>query len=161
MTGLPYSGKTTLTNELLKRFGFEVVSVDTIMDREQMWRVGHPIQDDWDFAYSEAYKTIKKFIKKGKSVVFDCGNLPKQERETPRLIANELGVKSKVIYINISKDEILERRKENSVTKNRAQLDEETLNTAFKMFEEPTPDENVIFYNQKMDLDKWIKENIN
>lgn len=160
MTGLPYSGKSTLTRELVKRFGFEVVSVDDIMDRESMWRDGHPTQEDWDVAYSEAYETIKKYLRENKTVIFDCANLPFHERKTPRLIAESLGVNSKVIYLDISKEEILERRRKNEITKERDQLDEEDMKVAFELFDEPKSEENVIIYNQKMDLEEWIRENI-
>jgi len=34
LTGLPYSGKTTLTKELVKRFGFSSVSMDDVMDEK-------------------------------------------------------------------------------------------------------------------------------
>lgn len=160
MTGLPYSGKSTLTRELVKRFGFRVVSVDDIMDREQMWREGHPTQNDWNYAYSEAYETIKRYLKNGESVILDCGNLPRHERETSKNIAESLGVKSKLIYLNISKEEIGSRRERNGEIKEREQLDDEQMKKAFELFDEPKPEEKPIFYNQQMGLEKWIKDNI-
>ena len=149
-----------LTKELVRRFGFKKVSVDDIMDREDMWRKGHPTQNDWNYAYSEAYDNIKRYLKQGNNIIFDCANLPYHERETSRGIAKSLGVESKVIYLNISKEEILKRRAKNTVTKERDQLDKEQMKVAFDLFDVPKPEENIIVYNQKMDLERWIKENI-
>lgn len=160
MTGLPYSGKSTLARELAKRFGFVIVSVDKIMDRENMWRAGHPTQSDWNQAYSEAYKSIEKQLKQGKNIVFDCGNLPRHERETPRSIAQNLGVESKLIYLKIDTTELSKRRQENELTKKRGHLDDEEMEMARKLWEEPKPEENPIIFSQKSDLDEWIKDNI-
>ena len=58
LTGLPYSGKTTLTNELVKRFGFKTASVDDVMD-ERGLDSDTMVQEDWNAVYSEAYERLK------------------------------------------------------------------------------------------------------
>lgn len=159
ITGLPYSGKTTLTKELVRRFGFSVVSMDDIMEKRHL-DSATMVQDDWNAVYSEAYDNLKKLLKEGNSIVIDCGNLPVHERETPRNIAESLGVTSKLIYVNTSKEEILRRWKGNQISKQRGHLEENGLNFAFDLFEEPTEAENPIIYNQSMELDSWISTNI-
>ncbi len=159
MTGLPYSGKTTLTKALVNKFNFSVVSMDDIMDKRNLDSETMS-QDDWNSVYSEAYYSLKDSLKEGKSVVVDCGNLPKHERETPRKIAESMNIPSKLIYVNTTKEEILRRWDENQKTNQRGHLEEDGLNFAFELFVEPTPDENPIIYNQTMDLDDWIKQNI-
>lgn len=159
MTGLPYSGKSTLTKKLVNRFGFSVVSMDDIMDEKGM-DSATMVQEDWNTVYSEAYDKLKALLKEGKSVVLDCGNLPIHERTTPKYIAESLGVQCKLIYVNTTKEEIMRRWKENQVTKQRGHLEEDGLNFAFKLFEQPKKDENPILYNQSMDLDSWISTNI-
>ncbi|HUD44132.1 MAG TPA: ATP-binding protein [Patescibacteria group bacterium] len=160
LTGLPYSGKTTLRKELIRRFSFKTVSIDEIMDERAMWREGHPTQEDWNIAYSEAYRRIKEHLTDGNSVIFDYGNLPLHERENARKIADSLGIPHKLIYINTPKEEILRRRQENEETKERGQLDQEMMDRALNMFVEPTEKEKPIIYNYKMNLDQWIKINI-
>ncbi len=157
MCGLPFSGKTTLQKELVKRFRFQVVSVDQVMDEKDMWREGHPLQEDWNVAYSEAYRQIKECLKEGKTVIFDCANLPFHERENARKIADSLGFTHKLIYVNTPKEEILRRRQKNEKTKERGQLDQEMMENALKMFDEPTESEHPIIYNHHVDLDKWIE----
>lgn len=157
LTGLPYSGKTTLRRELMKRFNFKSVSVDEIMDQENMSREGHPTQEDWDQAYSTAYEKLKEYLKNKYTVIFDCGNLPFHERENARQIAKEVGSQFKLIYVNTSKDEILLRRTENQQTKIRGHLDDTMMDTALKLFDEPSAQEQPITYNQHLNLEKWIK----
>ena len=160
LCGLPYSGKTTLTKKLVELNGWQPVSVDAIMKRENMWRKGHPTQADWDFAYSEAYRQIEKYLTTGENVIFDCANLPKHERQNPKNIAAKLGYESKLIYLNISREEILNRRQANEISQERGQLDEGQMNEAFRLFEEPTTDEEPIIYDRRLDLTKWTKEKL-
>ncbi|MEK7503952.1 MAG: ATP-binding protein [Patescibacteria group bacterium] len=159
LTGLPYSGKTTLTNELVKRFGFKTASVDDVMD-ERGLDSDTMVQEDWNAVYSEAYERLKVNLTKGDSVIFDMGHLKFKERETARQIAESVGAKHKLIYINTSPDETRERWARNETTKERGQLSDRGMKVAFSQFQEPTADENPIIYNQQMDLDAWIKESI-
>ncbi|MDO8618484.1 MAG: ATP-binding protein [Candidatus Daviesbacteria bacterium] len=158
LTGLPYSGKTTLRKELVKRLNFDYVSVDEIMKEKDMWREGHPTQDDWEVAYSDTYEKLKDLLKKDKNVVLDIGNLEFHERETARQIAKAEGVECKLIYVKTSMEEIMRRRKENEETKVRGHLEGDLLKSAIDKFEEPTQKENPIIYNSREDLEEWIQE---
>lgn len=51
MTGLPYSGKTMFANELVKRFGFEIASVDDVIN-EKDYDVEDMPQEQWNIASS-------------------------------------------------------------------------------------------------------------
>jgi len=159
LTGLPYAGKTTLTNELVNRFGFSVVSVDEFID-EKGFEVEQMSQDDWGLVYSKTYERLKKYLTDGKTVILDIGNLKRSERETARRIAESMGVEHKLIYVNTPIEEVKKRREANQQTQERGHLEDATINRALSMFEEPTPDEKPTFYNQPVNLDSWIKENI-
>lgn len=160
ITGLPFAGKTTLTKELVKRFGFVVASVDEMLDRGN-FVVEKMTYDDWGIVYSQAFDNLKSCLKDGKTVIFDGGSLKRSERETLKKIARSFGIISKLIYVNTTREEIFQRRLKIKKTKERDPLEDVTMNKALDMFEEPTSDENPILYNQKMDLDNWIKGNIN
>lgn len=159
LTGLPYSGKTTLRNELVKRFHFTVASVDEQIDKKE-FKVEQMTQEDWNLVYSLAYDELKTLLSEGKTVILDIGNLKRSERDTARRIAESVGVAYKLIYVNSSKEIISQRRFRNLQTKERGHLVDVTMERAVNMFEEPTADENPVFYNQNMDLDKWIAGNI-
>lgn len=159
LTGLPYSGKTTLTNELVKRFGFKTASVDDIMD-ERGLDSDTMVQEDWNAVYSEAYERLKANLAKGNSVIFDMGHLKFSERESSRRMAESLGANCKLIYINTSSNETRKRWVENETTKERGQLSDRGMKVALSQFQEPTADENPIIYNQGMDLDVWIEKHV-
>lgn len=159
ITGLPYAGKTTLTNELVKRSKFTVVSVDEAID-EGGYIVEQMTQKDWDAVYTRAYERLKKYLSEGKTVIFDEANLKRSERETARQIAEANNATPVLIYVKTPKEEIKRRWLENQKTKTRGHLEEKSLNLAFSLFEEPQPDENPIIYSQKMDLDKFISEDL-
>lgn len=159
VTGLPFAGKTTLTKKLVERFGFEVASVDEMLDKRN-FVVKKMSYEDWGIVYTQAFNRLKKLLKQGKSVIFDGGSLKKSERNTLKSIAESLNVPCKLIYINASKEEIIKRRIKNLATKERDQLEDETMGKAFDMFEKPQKDENPILFNSKRNLEQWIKKNI-
>jgi predicted kinase len=158
LTGLPYAGKTTMRNRIMEEVDMEVISIDSIMDQENMWREGHPTQTDWENAYAKAYDTLQLLLVAGKQVLFDGGCLKFNERETLRNIALEAGSSAQVLYVKVSREEIIQRRKNNGITKERGQLDEATLENAFAMFEEPIAAENPIIYDGDIKLEKWVDE---
>lgn len=159
LCGLPYSGKTTLTKELVKRFGFKVVSMDNVMDKKGY----NPLtmtRENWNEVYSEGYEKLNQYLMESQSTILDVSNLKRRERNTARAIAESKGVKYRLIYINTPLEEIKRRRLENQQIKTRGHLEDKTMDIALDMWEEPTSDENLILYNQDIDLEEWIKENI-
>ena len=108
LTGLPYAGKTTLRRELVSRFGFSFVSVDDLID-ENGFIVEEMSQEDWNLVYSGAYETMKSYLSEGKSVVIDIGNLKRSERDATKRIAEGQGVSWKLIYVNTSSEDIIQR----------------------------------------------------
>ena len=115
-------------------------------------------QDDWNLVYSKAFDKLKRLLTESKTVIFDGGSLKRSERNTLREIAEGLNNESRLIYVKIPKREITQRWLKNQTTKERDHLDEQTLNLAFDLFEEPTDDEDPIIYNQQMDWDQWINK---
>lgn len=158
MTGLPYAGKSTLTRELVKRFGFEIVSVDRQIEKHT-FDTEKMNQEDWNLVYSEAYQQLETLLKEGETVIFDIGHLKRSERDTSRAIAKKTNAEFLLIYINTPLEEIKARRLKNMETKDRGHLEDKSMDLALEMFEEPTDEEQSILYNQGMDLEEWIKEN--
>lgn len=162
ITGLPYAGKTTLTKELIKRFGFSVVSIDEINTKRGVGiNPEIPItQPDWDIAYSEAFNKLKKHLSEGKSVIFDGGSLLFREREIQRQIAKEFGAEHKLVYVIAPKELIEKRRLENLEIKARGHVRDDDFEEALNMFEESRESENPIIFTQGMDMDRWISDHI-
>lgn len=158
ITGLPYSGKTTLTKELVKSLGFATASVDEFLNKGK-YVIEKMTQDDWNHVYSRAFKKLEKLFTEGKSVVFDGASLKRSERDTIRGIAEKLGVLSKLIYIKTDIGEIKRRQQKSKEPKTRGYVKNITLNKAIEMLEEPGTDENAIVYEYPADLRDWIEKN--
>lgn len=159
VTGLPFAGKTTLTKKLVEQFGFEVASVDEMLEKGK-FVVEKMSDDDWGIVYTQAFDKLKQLLKEGKTVIFDGGSLKRSERNTLKSIAESLAISCKLIYINTSKEEITSRRIKNLTTKERDQLENKTMEKALDMFEEPRNDEGPIIFDSSTSFDKWIKSNI-
>lgn len=159
LVGLPYAGKTTLKNELIKRFGFDAVSTDDVIDEKGM-EVKKMTQEDWNLVYSESYDRLKKYLQEGKTVIVDIANLKRNERDTARVIAESVEADHTLIYLNTPMDEIRRRREANQHTKERGHLEDVTMNRALEMFEEPTPDEHPVLFNTEMNMNEWVREHI-
>jgi len=159
ITGLPYTGKTTLTQELVRRFGFTTISVDEFIDRGS-YVVERMTQADWDRVYTQAFRGLRNYLLRGKTVVFDGGSLKRSERDTLKRIAEKAGTLAKLIYINTPRNVIKRRWLENRTSKVRDHVKETTMDKALDMFEEPQREENPILYNQDTDLGSWIKRNV-
>ncbi len=159
MTGLPYSGKTTLVNKLIKKIDCRIISADEILKEKGFWKEKEPRQKDWEIAYVEAGEEVKKYLINGENVIFDESNLLYGQRENLRKIAQDLGIKSKLIYVKIDKKEALKRWEENSKTKQKHQLSKEIIERTCDIFEEPKKPEEAIIYNQNTDFEEWMKRN--
>ena len=157
MTGLPYSGKTTLGKKLVKKIDCQVISTDEILKEKGFWKEKEPTQKDWEIAYKEAGEEVKKYLANGESVIFDESNLCFSQRENLRNIAKDLQIKSKLIYVKIDEKEALKRWGENSKTKQKHQLTKEIIERACDIFEEPKEDEKAVIYNQDTEFEEWVK----
>jgi predicted kinase len=97
LCGIPFSGKTTLANELVKRLSFTRIDLDEV----KFDLFGKDITDEeidqsgWDKIYQEMYKKIEEALQNGKTVIHDTGNFTKYERSLISDIAKKVGVEYK------------------------------------------------------------------
>lgn len=162
LVGFPYSGKTTLAKELVKEFGFVHINLDQLK-----WDMGYAdVGDDdvpdkvWEKIINKANELLIKYLKEGKNVANEYAWITREWRDKARKVASDNGFKTKIIYIKLPKEEIKKRWLENSKTKNRFHWPEEEFKRMFTEFEEPTVDENIIYYNSNTPLKKWIDKNL-
>lgn len=162
LCGIPFSGKSTLANELSKRFGFTRIDLDEV----KLDLLGKDIKDElisqdrWDRIYQLMYRKIEEALKEGKTVIHDTGNFTKYERSLIRNIADKAGIEYHTIFvytpINIARQRWLENKKTNK----RFYISEKSFQDAVAEMEPPGEDENSITYDTSEPLDQWIAKNL-
>src|SRR5258708_7804853 len=111
MCGLPFSGKTTLAQELSKRFGIAIVGIDNIREeRGFSWLENEKVTaEDWKSIFDESYKRTLAHLEEHKSVLYDSANQDRISRDRLRQIAHYGEVSSKVIFLDVPEGEIRKR----------------------------------------------------
>lgn len=160
LVGFPYSGKTTLAKELVKRLGFAHINIDQLKFDKGYTDVGDDDVPDavWNEIFDEADKLIVKYLSEGKNVANEYAWITRAWRDRARKVAEDAGFETKVIYIKLPNEVIRKRWAENSKTKSRFHWPKEEFERYLKDFEELTPDEDVIIYDQKTPTEEFIRK---
>jgi predicted kinase len=156
------AGKSTLAKGLKEHKGFAHVNIDQLKWDRGYTKVGDDDVPDkvWDEIFSEADNLLVKHLKEGKHVANEYAWITREWRDRTRKVAREAGFQTKLIYVNIPPEIIKQRWADNIQKKDHFHWPEEEFQRVFADFEEPTPDENILIYDQTTPLDKWIEENI-
>jgi predicted kinase len=134
LCGLPFSGKSLLAKEIEKTTSTKRISFDDIYDTL--------VKSNKDVTYeaglNEVEKNIAKNLKDSYSVVYDSSNLKKERREALKKLAEQVGATPKVVYLQVSAEEIHKRFTQSLVDKSHHYLNEEFVNKSIKRLEAPT-----------------------
>lgn len=161
LVGYPFAGKTTLAKELEKRFGFVRLSVDDVKFELGFECVSEDdiSDEDWKKIFKELDRRIAKALKENKTVLNEYAWVTKEWRNRARKLADDLGIETKVIIVDVDEDVVRDRWKKNRGTNGRFDLTENVFEEAIKTFEKPSDDENIVVYDGKPSIDDWIKKN--
>lgn len=162
LCGIPFSGKTTLAKRLVEKLGYTRIDLDEVkFDIFNPQILDSQIdQSGWDQIYQEMYRRIKQSLTNGKTVVHDTGNFTKYERDLVKKIADELGVETMTIFVEIPKEEAFKRLLENRKTKSRFDVSDVDFESTVKEMEPPTEGERHLVFHWIDGVDQWIQENI-
>lgn len=162
LCGEAFAGKSTLSKKISEQFNAKIVgrdeiyfAIDNILALENT-----PEEDDailWKNMWPLVIQGVKNQLKLGNSVVVDDNCIYFKERELLRSVANDIGVKSFLIYLDVSIETLKERKANNKITKNRHDVPSEWLVEDSALFERPTNDEDHITYYETMNYDELIK----
>lgn len=162
LVGFPYSGKSTFAKELQRRLGFAHINIDQLKFDEGYTTVGDDDVPDeaWDRIFKRADELIVKYLTDGKNLANEYAWITREWRDRAREVARDAGFETKVVYIKLPKEVITKRWQENEHTKARFQWPEKEFDGYLNDFEEPTPDEKVIIYDQSIPLDEWVEKEL-
>ena len=162
LVGFPYSGKTTLAKELEKRLGFAHINIDQLKFDRGFTDVGDDEVPDevWNDIFNQADSLILEYLTAGKNVANEYAWITKAWRDRARQVAAVAGFATKVIYLQMPPEIIRQRWLANSQTHTRFHWPKEELDRTFTDFEEPTPDEDIVYFDQAVSLDDWLKKNL-
>ena len=160
LCGLPFAGKSSLARSLAKAVNAASVELDAINGERGLGLDGQRISAaDWDETYRIAYQRIDGFLCEGRPVVYDSASFTRPQRDEVRAIAKSYGVLSKVIYVEVPENIIKERLLQNRKTRLRYDVRDDDFAHVLDNFKPPEDDENVVCYDQTVQIGVWIKRN--
>lgn len=160
MSGLPFSGKTTLSKSLANHLGIPRISFDETwleIEKEKGSIPGSDSVEQWRYICKVCEEKAKHLLGGGTSVVYDNLGSTREQREKIKKLADEVRAESRVIYVDITKDEVTKRRERNLTAKERAQVSDENFDNALKQFEPPTEGENHLSYRPTEEIKVWLE----
>ncbi len=144
LCGLPGAGKTTLAKKLSKEMPAIVMSPD-----EECIKLGISLFDEKAKSKVEAnqWRRAIELAKNGQSVVLENGFWSRQERDKLRQEAQSIGLKVKLIYLELTLDELWNRVKVRNARQNmhEAAISFEHMQEFANLFQPPTPAEVHLF----------------
>lgn len=140
LCGLPGSGKTTLAKQLERDQPALRLTPDE-------W-IGSLLFDPYDESKREKVESLQwqvatQALHLGVNVILDWGFWSRQERDDFRSRAEKLGAQSKVIFLNVPRENLLARleTRNAALTKETFHVTQEQLSLWSNLFEPPTQDE--------------------
>jgi len=150
MCGFPYSGKSTTAKELSAKTGIPIVSFD---DTWRILEIDFP-KTTYAMCVTNCRNQISNYLtKENRSVIYDSTNLHKNNRDELTTLAEENNAKGKVIFIDVSVDEIKKRRESSRKDKTHHEVADKDFFGAMERIERPV---NAIVITTNKEKDTFI-----
>ena len=146
LCGFPYAGKSFVARELQKHTDIAFMSIDAIFyDHGFDWNINKlPSAEEWQKIFYESYEITKEVLLKEKNVLYDSTNQTVASRNVLREVAESVGAKTKVLFIQASTETVWKRWEKNREQQKRAQVSRELIQMTIDTFEPPTFEEHLI-----------------
>jgi predicted kinase len=156
MCGLSFSGKTTLARKIAERLRCAYISLDDINAERGLWGGdGIPVQE-WERTHALARGRLATWTTTGKDAVVDDVNNLRWLRDRWRAAASASFYRTVVIYLDIPRTELIERRRTNQVTAERKGITDAVWAKHLSEFEPPDADEHALRYGSAEDAASWV-----
>ena len=159
MSGLSFSGKTTLAKQLVDPLDAQLLSYDI-----DIWSKYKPTlpegiskAEEWNVVEAKAREHIAELLKTGNNVIFDDLSVEKRDRDLLRQTAEECGANALVIYMDIPTEVVIQRQKQNETTHRRGLTSDDNMQLVISQLHKPESDEMAVIVNQNSTLDEIIQ----
>lgn len=159
LSGLPFSGKSTLANKLHDALGMRVVSYDHDIYAKHKDEVprGTSAAKEYDIVQAIAREHLRSLLIKGESIIYDDLNLEKMDRQLLLGLASQCNAKAHIIFVDTPLSVIEERRKANMQLPNRDHIGEEKMRLNISLLQPPGKDEGAIYFKPGDSLKEILK----
>lgn len=158
LTGLPFSGKSTMLKVISELTEIKTIAFDKFwVQLEEKLSEEDKKKLSFEYVTSLIDKEIEKLLKDGNDVAYDTLNDTVDQRDRLRQIALNSNATAVVIYLNTPLEEIKNRRLINEISQERHQVDDENFNKSINKFVPPQEHEDFIEYLPEQQIEKWIK----
>jgi predicted kinase len=158
LCGLPFSGKTTLTRELVRLLGWGYISMDSINDERQLVRDGVRITRwQWEETYGEMYSRLRAALLRGETVVLDAPSFTKQQRREVEQIGIECASDSRSIYVRVEEAKARWRWQNNRRSTERHDVRDDDFELVISNFEPPDESEDPLVFDSTTNPAGWIR----
>jgi predicted kinase len=163
LCGEAFSGKSTLAKRLAQYYEAKVVGRDAIYFamNEILALEKTPEEDDaplWKNMWPIVVQRVKNQLSVGNSVVVDDNNLYTQQRDELREVARKAQVETVLVYLDIPKEILNERKQRNKIEKTRHDVPSAWLLEDNQLFERPTDGEKPVNFAENMDFELLIEQ---
>jgi predicted kinase len=156
MSGLSFSGKTTLARKISEATGAPIVSYDGLFATAERDPSVSGL-DEWYLVTGLVDDRARAHLAAGRSVIVDTLNEDRIDRDRLRAIAAEQGTEAIVVHVDAPRGLIEERRRENEFTGARGTTKDENFEFVLSRFEPPCPAEWSIRYQAGDDIEQWLR----
>lgn len=148
LSGLPFSGKSTLAKKLSKTLGMRIVSYDHDIYAKHKDEVPPDTSPakEYEIVQDIAREHLRSLLTKGESTIYDDLNLEKSDRQPLLELARQCNAKPYIIFVDTPLSVIEERRKANLQKPSRGHISEEKMQLNISLLQKPSPDGNAIYF---------------
>lgn len=148
LCGLPFSGKSTLGRTLSDAIGAVYLELDQIVISQGGRFEDGPLPTAvWIAAYQEGHRQLGAFLEAGRSVVWDAVSFRWSHREKLRRMAQQHGVSTRLVWLDIPLIEISRRRAANRLLRARGDVADADFAMVAEGFQTPRADEGAVRYD--------------
>jgi predicted kinase len=162
LCGEAFSGKSTLAKQIAERYDAKIVGRDEIyFATEKILSLENtPDKDDdalWRNLWPLVLQGVKNQLLLGNSVVVDDNSLFFKQRDELRAIAQQVGIKSILIYLDVPSKVLKERKEQNKISQARHDVPSAWMDEDSGFFERPAKAEEPIIYTPDIGFDVFAK----